>query len=236
MLQDNFRNLYKKKNSTWNDSVSIYKKLIRDNIKKETIVIEAGCGFSNLFIEEYKKAKRVIGVDIKEEFLKVNSVLSEKIVADLESIPQIEDNSIDLIISSWVFEHLKSPDKVFKEFARILKKGGKIIFITPNGLNYIIILNKIIPHCFRKFIARIMNKDLVVDPMKAFYKANTVCKIGKLAELNNLKVIKIILNSDPTYVAINKLFFLIGILIEKFLNISVLKNFRVHMIGILKKI
>ena len=116
MTQIEYQELYKKINKGWNDSVSIYKSIVSKLVTSDTVIMEAGCGFSNLYTEEYKRAKHVIGVDISDEYLKMNDLIKEKIVSDLSSIPMIKDNSVDLIISSWVFEHLEQPDKVIKEF------------------------------------------------------------------------------------------------------------------------
>ncbi len=44
----------------------------------------------------------------------------------LESIP-LKSNSVDFIFSRFVFEYLKDPEIVFKEFVRILKPGGKLV-------------------------------------------------------------------------------------------------------------
>ena len=182
MLQDEYRQLYKRINKGWEDSVSLYKKLINKQIDKTTVVLDAGCGFSDLLKEEYERCKKVIGVDISPKFLAKNEWVDVKIVANLESIPKIRDNSIDVIVSSWVFEHLKNPNRVFSEFYRILKKGGKLIFLTPNALNGVILLNKMIPSLVRKFLIGKMSKDLETDPMEAFYKANSLMALKRLAE------------------------------------------------------
>lgn len=236
MTQDEFRELYKKINKNWNDSVSIYKDMVSREITSNSVVLEAGCGFSSLYEAEYKRAKRVIGVDISEEYLNANKFIQEKIVSDLSNFPQVKDNSIDLIVSSWVLEHLENPEKVFGEFSRVLKKGGKIVFITPNSYNYVVFLNKLIPSWFRNMVARrLSGNTLTVDPMKTFYRINTISRIKKLSKKFGLTSEKIILNGDPTYVAINKLFFWIGLLVEVFLSLRILKESRVHIIGVLKK-
>jgi len=235
MSQDKYRDLYKKINKNWNDSVSIFRDLLKKHIAKNATVLDAGCGFSNMLVDEYNKVKRVIGVDVSEEFLEKNEVLDEKIVANLESIPQIEDNSIDLIISSWVLEHIENPDKVFSEFNRVLKKGGKVIFITPNVWNYVVILNRLIPEKVRFRIVGRLNENLVTDPMPAFYRANSVKAIKNLTKAHGLKIKKLVLNGDPTYVAINKVFFWVGVFIEAFLSLPFFSRTRVHLIGVLKK-
>lgn len=235
MLQDDYRKLYKKLNPKWQDSVAIYRNLILDSINKDSVVLEAGCGFSDSYRDIYSKAKQVIGVDINKKFLELNRSLDIKIQSNLENIPQVKSNSVDLIISSWVFEHLERPDRVFAEFSRVLKHGGKVIFLTPNKLNYVVILNRIIPNFLRKFFVGKMAKNLVTDPMKTFYKVNSVAGIKKYAKRNGLKLEGVILNGDPTYIAINRLFFYKGVLIEKFHNIPFLRGFRTHLIGVLEK-
>lgn len=231
MTQDDYRAEYKKINKNWNDSVSIYKSIVSPLITPDTVVLEAGCGFSNMYREEYKKAKRIIGVDIDESYLQANDVIQEKIVADLSNFPQVQNESVDLIISSWVLEHLKEPEKVFSEFSRVLKKGGKLVFITPNSLNYIVVLNRFMPKFLRNKIARMLTKDLTVDPMQTFYRANSEGKLKDLAQKNYFGIEKFIINGDPTYVAINKFFFYIGVLIEAILSLPLLNKTKVHIIA-----
>lgn len=51
-------------------------------------------------------------------------------VCDLKEIP-VGDNYFDYIIFNQVMEHLPEPEAVLKEFQRILKPGGKIIYTGP---------------------------------------------------------------------------------------------------------
>jgi len=43
------------------------------------------------------------------------------------------------------------------------------------------------------------------------------------------------INGDPTYVAINKVFFYIGVFIEAVLSLPLLRQTKVHIIGVLTK-
>ncbi|MEO6728689.1 MAG: class I SAM-dependent methyltransferase [Candidatus Dojkabacteria bacterium] len=235
MTQIEYQDLYKQVNKGWNDSVSIYKSIVSKLVTSETVIMEAGCGFSNLYTEEYKRAKHVIGVDISDEYLRMNDLIKEKIVSDLSSIPMIKDNSVDLIISSWVFEHLENPDKVIKEFGRVLKPGGRAVFLTPNALNYVVIINKIIPHKFRLWVATKLGGKLTVEPMKTFYRANTVGTLKRMAKDAGLNADETILNGDPTYIAINKFFFYIGVIIETIISLPLINKTKVHIIGVLRK-
>ena len=42
-----------------------------------------------------------------------------------------EDNSLDLIVSNDVFEHVPVPDKAFAECARVLRPGGVMLTTIP---------------------------------------------------------------------------------------------------------
>ncbi len=41
------------------------------------------------------------------------------------------DGSLDAVMSNDVFEHVPSPDRAFREAARVLKPGGKMFFTVP---------------------------------------------------------------------------------------------------------
>lgn len=51
------------------------------------------------------------------------------IVASAYDLP-FKDGSVEAVLSTDVFEHLKDPVKAVSEMKRILKSGGKVIFVT----------------------------------------------------------------------------------------------------------
>ena len=54
------------------------------------------------------------------------------IQADLNEPLPCRDSSFDAIISTEVIEHLENPRAVFREFARLLRSGGRLLVTTPN--------------------------------------------------------------------------------------------------------
>lgn len=63
--------------------------------------------------------------------------------ADVLSLP-FPDNQFDLVWNEGVNEHMKEKDrlKVFWEMYRVTKKGGKIVVIVPNRLNFAYLMHK----------------------------------------------------------------------------------------------
>lgn len=52
------------------------------------------------------------------------------LICDISNIP-LNDGSLDAILCTEVFEHIKNPIDVLKEFFRLLKKGGLLILTAP---------------------------------------------------------------------------------------------------------
>jgi SAM-dependent methyltransferase len=85
-------------------------------------VLDIGCGPGNYFINHFIGAVNGLGIDVYP----YEGV--ECIVEDMSDLP-FEDNSYDTITLIAVGGHIPKSKRVaeFKEFARILKPGGKLI-------------------------------------------------------------------------------------------------------------
>ncbi len=70
------------------------------------------------------ECKKGVSEELKWDTSKVN------IVCDIIDMP-LEDNSVDAVLCTEVFEHLKDPVPAVREFARILKPGGELILSAP---------------------------------------------------------------------------------------------------------
>lgn len=104
----------------------------RYNLEHKTI-LDVGSGES---IPPFlKQCKAGIIQDISKKALQRSSqkVKDSKFifVASNQEIPCFS-NSIDLIFSGEMLEHVKNPERFIEELFRILKLGGKLILTTPN--------------------------------------------------------------------------------------------------------
>jgi ubiquinone/menaquinone biosynthesis C-methylase UbiE len=108
---------------------------IRKYLGKSGSVLDVGCG-TGLLLSKLA-AKRRIGVDLSSGLLKQLRNKGgdrglELVQADAESLPFRAD-SFDTVYSVNLLEHVPHPERVVSEGVRVLKRGGKLILITPNG-------------------------------------------------------------------------------------------------------
>ncbi len=109
------------------------------------VVLDYGCGTGNDFfrLTTINKAKKVIGIDISYKALDtarrrlavcgVDKNRCEFLhIADSTTTLPLENNSIDFVNCAGVLMHVTHPQKILKEFCRILKKGGTGIVMVYN--------------------------------------------------------------------------------------------------------
>lgn len=115
--------------------------LVKKNIKFDSVVVEVGAGAGLCkHVQKIKEsAAKLIGVDPSRNIFK-NPYVDEKIVSYFEEAP-IDDDSVDVIYSIYVMEHIAKPEIFFNKVYKTLRKGGKMFFITPNKCHYFVLFS-----------------------------------------------------------------------------------------------
>ncbi|MAV58461.1 MAG: SAM-dependent methyltransferase [Candidatus Marinimicrobia bacterium] len=115
-------------NSRQRLSISILKQMIT-NLKRKVYLMEQITVYFN-FVNEYFKNAEVIGSEYLSSSHIGGSYYDDIRHEDCENL-SFSDNSVDIIVSNEVFEHIPDPGKAFSECNRVLKKNGQFIFTIP---------------------------------------------------------------------------------------------------------
>lgn len=195
----------------------LFERRIDELLDANDTLLDAGCGRTAPVLRKYiGRAKRLIGVELVE-FVGVPETI-ETYNTDLANIP-IEDESVNLIVSRSVFEHLQDPVAVYKEFARILKPGGRVVFLTANMWDYGTLVARLVPNRFHARIVKNVEGRAEEDTFPTAYKTNTLGDVKNLANSAGLDISSFeYLSQYPNYLMFNGILFFLGMCYEKLIN------------------
>jgi SAM-dependent methyltransferase len=176
-------------------------------------VLDAGCGAARGCSRESPwKEMFIVGID-KNPAVYANPFCNQKLVCDISKLP-FSDASFDLIHCRWVIEHLEDPLIAFREFARVLKPGGRLLALTPNIFHYATIAARITPYWFHRWWHR--GEE---EPFPTYYRANSVPKLRRLCTEVGLHIQNMeLFEGPPHYLVRYWPVFLCGVLYERVVN------------------
>lgn len=139
MRKDLYEEMYRLEESYWWHVAK--RRLVQSMVKQYLpsgsgrVALDVGCGTGKLLKEmkQWKRWQRVIGMDGADEALKycLERGITDCIKANFESKLPLADDSVDLITSLDVVEHVKKDQQLLREFSRVLKPGGLVIVTVP---------------------------------------------------------------------------------------------------------
>lgn len=104
----------------------------------------------------YKKADRVLGVDIDEDGIRILREDGYNVeVADAEALDM--DEKFDYIVAGELIEHLENPGNFLNSAKSRLKEDGKLIISTPN------------PWCWPRLKRLVYSKEVHCNPEHTHY-------------------------------------------------------------------
>jgi ubiquinone/menaquinone biosynthesis C-methylase UbiE len=188
---------------------SIYEDVLDTHCGSSQKWLDLGCGHQMFPPWRFDKeceliagAGLVVGIDYNHLSLTKHQSIEHLLRGDITQMP-FPDRTFDLITSNMVFEHLDKPIEQMQEIARVLEKGGKLIFHTPNSLGYTSVIAKLIPEFLKDKLVFILQGREEDDIFPAFYKINSPREIREIAAAAGFEVTEIKMTvSAPQFIVV----------------------------------
>jgi SAM-dependent methyltransferase len=229
--QEQARRRYQAQRPGWRPAGDVLNALLEPLLLPHVRALDAGCGRWGVLGRFQERVGLAVGVDADFPSLRENRILPFRAQARLEALP-FPARTFDLILCTWVIEHLPEPRAAFQEIARVLKPGGHLLLLTPNARHPLVALGHAIPSRWRRPLVRRLYGRAPQDIFPTFYRANTPGALRRLLRAAGLQEIAWFEVEDPTYLAFHPFLFALAALYERLTAWRPLRGWRLHLIGL----
>ncbi|MDK9700597.1 MAG: methyltransferase domain-containing protein, partial [bacterium] len=152
------------------------------NQKPDALVVDVGAGIECPFakLRDPQLRIRIVGVDILPAALEQNHDIDDKVVADVNNEFPFADNSVDLITSRMVLEHLQNNARFFQRAFASLKPGGYFIHVCPAKYALFSMINQMLPKKFGRKLLFFIFPERVNSGFPAYYDQCSYYRMSKL--------------------------------------------------------
>ena len=228
--QNAYRARYARLRVGWQPATARYEALIRAHLRPGMRVLDVGCGRGGVLEQLQDVLGDALGVDPDHRSLVEHRLPHlPRAVALADALP-LPAASVDMVISSWVLEHLERPERTFAEVARVLRPEGWFIFLAPGAWSLPALLNRSLKPLQRRLVPLLYGRA-AEDAFPVFYRANTHCRLAALAEGAGLELREFYAVEDPTYFAFHVALFYANVALSALLPRAMAE----HLIGVCRK-
>ena len=214
---------------------TFYREAIRKYLKPGQRLLDAGCGRYMTFCKEFSTIADVVGIDLEETLETHNDGAPFGLRGDLSQLP-FGPEHFDMIICRSVVEHLESPERVFREFHRVLRPGGKVIVVTPNKYDYISVIAALTPYSIHRRMARAVFQISEDDVFPTLYRANTMSAIRKVFHAVGMAEKELqMINHYPAYLMFSPVLFRLGVVYERLTSLPLFGGLRGSILCVFEK-
>lgn len=233
--RDKCEELYRKYYGSRKFHDSLYTDLIQKHLRPGQRLLDAGCGRYMKFCNQFSSTAHVVGIDLETTLETDNSRPPFGIRGDIGHLP-FPSGYFDMVISRSVVEHLEDPARVFREFARVLRPGGKAIVITPNKYDYVSLIAAITPYKLHRYLVSRIFGVSEDDVFPTLYRANTQRSIRKAFQSAGFQPKQLdTINHYPAYLMFSPMLFRLGVAYERVTSLELFRSLRGSILCVFEK-
>jgi SAM-dependent methyltransferase len=196
----------------------IFQQTILEHVQPCHTVLEIGCGRAAPDLIRLKgRASALIGIDVVDFEIADPELLLLKV--DVCHMSPLASGSVDLCYSRSVMEHIEDVETAYAEISRVLRIGGRCIFLTPSAWGYASIVARLVPNRFHASAVKASEGRSKEDVFPTYYRSNTFRSIRRIAGVTSFGVDYLgYLGQYPSYLTFNLTLFRIATQYERFLE------------------
>jgi SAM-dependent methyltransferase len=150
-----------------------YHRVIKSCLVGTTHVLDLGCGKGvlNPFAWHAHPEARIVGIDPDPEASSNPNLQEFYQLRDGEPWA-VADGRFDLVVCRYVLEHVADPDAFLTELHRVLKPGGRFVFLTPSRYYPVMLVSHFLPHQVHQRLLARTKKSAANDVFATHYAMN----------------------------------------------------------------
>ncbi|NLX10451.1 MAG: class I SAM-dependent methyltransferase [Chloroflexi bacterium] len=224
--QNAYRARYAARHPGWRPATEVYEALIRARLRPGQRVLDLGCGRGGVLEQLGAAVDRPLGLDPDFRSLAEHRLPDlPRAVAAADALP-LPPASVDLVLASWVLEHLPDPARSFREIARVLRPGGAFLFLTPGARSPAALLNRALHPLQSRLVPLLYGRD-ESDAFPVVYRANAPRTLEALGRACGLQLETLRHIEDPTYFAFHPLLYRLNAALAR----SLPRSMAEHLVG-----
>ena len=212
----------------WEHATARFQRWIAARLTPDSRVLDLGCGRGGV-VERLGAVGQWCGCDPDRSSLAEHRTTELPRSQTLSERLPFADAAFDMVIASWVLEHLAEPERTFSEIARVLRPGGRFFFLTPNRRHPIPRLSAWLARlrALQAPLVTAIYRRAAADTFPVHYRANTFETLERLAVQTGLRLVQLEWVDDPSYFVLTDAAFALSICLETLLPAT----WRVHLVG-----
>lgn len=222
--QNAYRDRYARMRPGWRPATAVYEAEIRARLRPGMRVLDLGCGRGGVLEQLGAAIDHPLGFDPDHRSLTEHRLPDlPRAVASADALP-LPAASVDLVLASWVLEHLPEPLTAFREVARVLRPGGALVALAPGAHSLAALLNRTLRPLQHWLVPRLYGRT-EADAFPMVYRANTRRRLQDLAQRAGLALDTFRAVEDPTYFAFHPLLFRLNAALARALPPALAEHF-----------